>query len=222
MLLAAVKLFLEDGYEKTTTAAIARKAGMAPSSFFAAFENKEALLLALTKKMFFSQFAATEDILQEDEDPLHTFVVQTVLQLYITELSEPIREVYIMAYSLPTTMEFIYRQTAEKWQQIFQSYVPECGLTDFYEMEIASAGIMRGFMAKKCNVYFTMEQKIRRFLYCTCLLYKVPDETRQQLTDFVLYLDLKPVAVRIIDTTVKEAEAGFEAVMTDPVKKTIT
>lgn len=42
MLLAAVKLFLENGYEKTTTAAIARKAGMAPSSFFAAFENKEA------------------------------------------------------------------------------------------------------------------------------------------------------------------------------------
>lgn len=33
MLLAAVKLFLENGYEKTTTAAIARKAGMAPSSF---------------------------------------------------------------------------------------------------------------------------------------------------------------------------------------------
>ena len=28
MLLAAVKLFLENGYEKTTTAAIARKAGM--------------------------------------------------------------------------------------------------------------------------------------------------------------------------------------------------
>lgn len=34
MLLAAVQLFLENGYEKTTTAAIARAAGMAPSSFF--------------------------------------------------------------------------------------------------------------------------------------------------------------------------------------------
>ena len=44
MLYAAVQLFLENGYEKTTTASIAKAAGMAPSSFFAAFENKEALL----------------------------------------------------------------------------------------------------------------------------------------------------------------------------------
>lgn len=45
MLLAAIRLFLENGYEKTTTASIAREAGMSPASFFAAFENKEALLL---------------------------------------------------------------------------------------------------------------------------------------------------------------------------------
>ncbi len=89
-------------------------------------------------------------------------------------------------------------------------------------MEIASAGMMRGFMAKKCDLYFTMEQKIRRFLYCNCLLYKVPDETREQLTDFVLHMDLKPVAEQIIEETVREAEAGFDAVMTERTKKTTT
>ena len=59
MLYAAVQLFLENGYEKTTTASIAKAAGMAPSSFFAAFENKEALLLTLVKTMFGSQFETT-------------------------------------------------------------------------------------------------------------------------------------------------------------------
>lgn len=52
MLLAAIQLFLDQGYEKTTTAQIARAAGMSPTSFFAAFENKEALLLTLTQIMF--------------------------------------------------------------------------------------------------------------------------------------------------------------------------
>ena len=33
MIYAAVKLFLENGYEKTTTASIAKAAGMSPSSF---------------------------------------------------------------------------------------------------------------------------------------------------------------------------------------------
>lgn len=74
--------------------------------------------MALTRRMFTCQFETTAKILKKDEDPLHTYVVQTVLQLYIAELSEPIREVYTMAYSLPSTMEFIYRETAEKWRQI--------------------------------------------------------------------------------------------------------
>ena len=65
MLHAAIALFLEHGYEKTTTAQIARQAGMSPASFFAAFENKEALLLALTKIMFSGQFQKAEGMLAE-------------------------------------------------------------------------------------------------------------------------------------------------------------
>ena len=60
MLRAAVKLFLEKRYEGTTTAKIARAAGMPPSSFFRAFPSKEALLLELDKRMFSGQFTLAE------------------------------------------------------------------------------------------------------------------------------------------------------------------
>ena len=60
MLRAAVKLFLEKRYEGTTTAEIARAAGMPPSSFFRAFPSKEALLLELDKRMFSGQFTLAE------------------------------------------------------------------------------------------------------------------------------------------------------------------
>ena len=63
MIYAGMTLFLEQGYERTTTAQIARKAGMSPASFFAAFENKEALLLRLTQIMFRSQFSRAEKML---------------------------------------------------------------------------------------------------------------------------------------------------------------
>lgn len=52
MLHAAIMLFLENGYEKTTTAQISMAVGMSATSFFAAFESKEALLLELTQVMF--------------------------------------------------------------------------------------------------------------------------------------------------------------------------
>lgn len=215
MIYAAVKLFLENGYEKTTTASIAKAAGMAPSSFFAAFENKEALLLTLVKTMFGSQFENTEKLLGKDPDPLLVYGAETALQMYIAELSEPLRELYVVGYSLPTTSEYIYASTAQKLQYIFAGYMGTSELRDFYEMDIASAGITRGFMAKKCDIYFTMEDKLRRFLQCCFTLYKVPEAKQNEVIEQILKMNLKPIAERIIEDTVRKAEEGFEAVLTE-------
>lgn len=54
-------------------------------------------------------------------------------------------------------------------------------------------------MAKKCDMYFTMEDKLRRFLKCCFTLYKVPEEKQE----------------KIIADTVKKAEEGFESVLND-------
>ena len=111
MLRAAVTLFLEKGYEKTTTAEIAEAAGMAQSSFFRAFSSKEALLLELVRRMFAGQFALAEQHSGE-ADPVFLYAVETALQLHITELTQPLRELYVAAYSLPTISSFIYQSTA--------------------------------------------------------------------------------------------------------------
>ena len=90
MLRAAVALFLESGYEKTTTAKIAKAAGMTQSSFFRAFASKEALLLELVRRMFGGQFALAEQH-SGIEDPVLLYAVETSLQLHIAELTEPLR-----------------------------------------------------------------------------------------------------------------------------------
>ena len=213
ILRSAVKLFLEGGYEKTTTANIAQAAGMAPSSFFAAFENKEALLYTLTESMFESQFDNAEKLIGSSADPLLVYAVETALQMYITELSEPLRELYVMAYSLPTTAEYIYQNTAKKVGALFKDYVPGAQEKDFYEMDIASAGVMRGFMAKHCDLYFTIDQKLKRFLGCCFTLYHVPQEKQDVVIGAVLAMELKPIAEKIIADTVARAEQGFEEIM---------
>lgn len=213
ILRSAVKLFLESGYAKTTTANIAEAAGMAPSSFFAAFENKEALLYTLTQTMFESQFENTEKLIGENADPMLVYAVETSLQMYITELSEPLRELYVMAYSLPTTSEYIYQNTAKKMGVLFAEYLPGAAEKDFYEMDIASAGVMRGFMAKRCDLYFTIDQKLKRFLGCSFTLYHVPQERQDKIIETVLGMNLKPIAEKIIADTVAQAERGFEEIM---------
>ena len=210
VLRAAVALFLEKGYTKTTTGEIAKAAGIGQSSFFHVFPSKEALLLELVQRMFAGQF----DLAGQHsgaEDPVFLYAVETALQLHIAELTEPLRELYVMGYTLPSTSAFIYRSTAARLQKIFGEYLPNAEPKDFYEMEIASGSIMRGFMSVPCDVYFTMEAKISRFLDCSLKLYDVPKEKRAAITAAVLQMDLHTMASGIIQKTVQQAEKGFEA-----------
>lgn len=209
MLLAAIQLFLEQGYEKTTTAQISRAAGMSPTSFFAAFENKEALLLKLTQIMFENQFEKAR-LFAENHEPLMVYCLETALQINITELSESLREIYVMAYTLPSTSEYIYRSTAIQIKNIFAAYMPDAEDKDFYEMDIASGSITRGFMAKPCDMYFTLDRKLRRYLDCCLKLYNVPTEKRNSLIEAVLAVDLNSVAAKLIKEIVAKAETGLE------------
>ena len=134
MLHAAIELFLKNGYEKTTTASIARAAGMSPSSFFASFESKEALLLRLVQEMFRTQFSQTSALMPDKGDPVLLYSIETSLQIHITELSEPLRELYVAAYTLPSTAEYINVHTAKKLQQLFADYIPDATAKDFYEL----------------------------------------------------------------------------------------
>lgn len=178
VLRAAVALFLEKGYTRTTTGEIAKAAGIGQSSFFHVFPSKEALLLELVQRMFSGQFALAGQHSGE-QDPVLLYAVETALQLHIAELTEPLRKLYVTAYTLSSTSAYLYRSTAKRLEGIFGDYLPDAEAKDFYEMEIASTGMMRSFMAVPCDVYFTVERKIARFLECALKLYNVPPERRR-------------------------------------------
>ena len=211
MLRMAVALFLEKGYQKTTTAEISKAAGMSANAIFRVFPDKESILNSLVGHMIEEQFKMARHFIEEvgEYDPVFLYGAETALQLHIAEISEALRDLYVSAYSLPTTSEYIYQTVSKKLINIFGQYLPECEEKDFYEMEIATAGITRGYMAKKCDMYFTMKQKIRRFLEVTLKIYSVPPEKRSGIAERVLILPLAEVAEKIIRETVQKAETGF-------------
>ena len=160
-----------------------------------------------------SQFVAAAAMMPTD-DPLLLYALETGLQLHITELSEPLRDLYVTTYSLRSTSEYVYQNTTEKLIKIFAPYLPEAQENDFYELEIASASVTRGFMARPCDLYFTMERKMRRYLSCCFRIYKVPEEVYAPVIEAALRRDLKSDAEKIIAATVQRAELGFEQMTT--------
>ena len=61
--------------------------------------------------------------------------------------------------------------------------------------------------------YFTIDQKLKRFLGCCFTLYHVPQEKQDAVIGAVLAMELKPIAEKIIADTVARAEQGFEEIM---------
>lgn len=87
---------------------------------------------------------------------------------------------------------------------------------DFYELEIAAAGVMRGFMARHCDLYFTIERKVMRCLSCCFKLYEVPREAYMPALQQALAVDLASVARMVVDKTVRAAEESVEAALAEP------
>lgn len=208
MLRAAVTQFLKNGYEGATTAEIARDAGMTPSSFFRAYPSKEALLLEFVKWIFVGQYDLAQRISGSD-DPMVVCAVEGGLELHTAEMSEQLRELYVTAYSLPSTSLYIYRVMSERLFKVFSAFQPDAVAKDFYEMEIASGSMIRGFMAVPCDMYFTIEAKITRFLDCALKLYSVGPEERDRIISTTLAMDLRGTAENILRSTVKKVEDGL-------------
>ncbi len=200
ILYSAVTLFMRNGFEATTVKEIAAEAGIHPSKVMYEFESKENILCALVTYVIEGQFRAARHLMEgKTEDPMFFYAVETVLQLHIAESSEQLRNIYASSYSLPKTSEIIQHNLTQKLERIFKEHLPHLETKDFYELEIASGGIMRGFLTIPCDMYFTMERKAKRFLETTFLVYRVPEEKIQKIIEFTNQFDFPSIAKETID-----------------------
>lgn len=200
ILTVCVRLFLEQGYKRTSVSQIVDEAGVARGSYLNLFPTKDKILLDLTETMFGGQFGMARSIADAKLPPVYAYAVETAIQLTLTELNENLREIYIEAYSLPDTSEYIYLHTTAELKQIFSANFPDYSDSDFYEMEIGTAGLMRNYMARKCDIHFPLERKLSRFLTAAMRVYRVPEDELEQAVRFVERLDIRSIAERVMHT----------------------
>lgn len=210
ILSVCVKLFIEKGFKKTTNAEILELADVTSSTFYNIFKTKDGVLLELTEFMFENQFSISEKLVGEGASPIMVYAAETALQLTLTELNENLREIYVEAYSQPHIAEYIYQNTTNQLYKIFNSYMPNCSLSDFYELEIGSAGIMRGYMSRPCDKYFTIEKKLERFIRMSLSAYNVPKEEQDKAVAYVLESDIISTANAVMKMLFEALSMKFD------------
>ena len=205
ILYAAAQLFLEKGYTKTSNREIAERAQVNISSMNISFGSKENILCELVEFVLDRQFAVADGLLQGvTDDMVLKYAAETTLQLHMAESDEYVRDLYAAAYSMPRSSAIIQQLITEKLQVILHDYHPDYDTKDFYKLEIATGGIMRGFMTIPCDMWFTMEHKVEAFISSAFHVLGVPEEKIEEAVVFVSQFDFAAIAKQTIQSMLNE------------------
>ena len=197
---AAAKLFLEKGYTSSTMKEIALTAGVNYGSMMFVFRAKEDILSELVGLVLDGQFEATTRLLEgKTTDKILFYAAETTLQLHLAESSEHMRELYSLSYSQHASSKVVYEKITLKLAEIFKEQYPDFTQGEFYEKELASAGVMRNYMTRPCGIYFTMDRKVKAFLENTFLLYEIPRKKIEEAVQFVGQFAWEEIAKDFLD-----------------------
>ena len=189
---------------------ILKEAQVSSSSFQNLFRSKDGVLLELVDFMFENQFGTARSVVGTELPPVYVYAAETALQITLTELNENLRQIYLEAYTQQRLLDYIQRATAKELHRIFGPYQPGLTEQDYYELELGTAGLMRGYMANPCTADFPLERKLEKFLTLALRGYKVPEEELQQVLSFLAGLDIRGIAQKVMEELFRQLAMRYE------------
>lgn len=207
ILTAATALFMQKGFEKTTLMDIAKLSGVSKRVIIYEMNSKEELLGHLVTKFLDGVTEASDKVSKElTDEKLLIVMANEVLQIYMAEMNEDMRNLYLAGYSMPKTSEEVLKRRTDILYERFADMFPQLEKKDFYEFEIASMGIMRAYMTVPCDIYFTIEAKAERLVTTMLRIYKVDEDTINKVNEFIGKIDFRTVAQKAVESVFEELE----------------
>lgn len=207
ILTAATAMFMQKGFEKTTLMDISKLSGVPKSKILYEMNSKEEILGRLVVRFLDGVTEASDAVSKKlTDNRVLIFIANEVLQIYMAEMSEDMRNLYLSAYSMHKTSEAIIRRRADMMYRHFSADFPGEELKDFYEREIASTGIMRAYITVPCDMYFTAEAKARKLVEMLMLIYKATEKETAEAFEFIEKIDFPTVAKKAVNDVFNELD----------------
>lgn len=205
ILTAATAMFVQKGFEKTSLTDIAKLSGIPKSKILYEMNSKEEILVRLVTEFLDAVTRASDAVSTKlTDDKILIFMANEVLQVYMAEMSDDMRNLYLSGYSMPKTSEEVLRRRSEMLYKQFGSTLPDFELKDFYEFEIASMGIMRAYMSVPCDMYFTIQAKTERLISTMLRIYDIDQAKIDQTNEFVKKIDFETLAKKTVEEVFEE------------------
>lgn len=177
VLKSARKLFISQGYSKTTIKQIIKESHITTGSLYHFFKDKEDILLNITRDMFAIAAEASDSLQIKENDPCLRFSLEIGLQLDFIVKYERIAEIYLAAYNACHISELIVRMGSERNRALFKEYNPEFTDDDYYARTLAVKGILHSFVDELVNFKRIEDRKrIDSILEMILLIFNVPED----------------------------------------------
>lgn len=207
ILTAATAMFMQKGFEKTTLMDIANLSGVSKRVIIYEMNSKEEILGNLVTRFLDGVMVASDAVSKKlTDDRVLILIANEVLQLYMAEMNEDMRNLYLAGYSMPKTSEEVLKRRTNIMFEAFNETFKSFELKDFYETEIASMGIMRAYMTVPCDMYFTIEAKAERLVTMLLRIYKAEEKIINEALEFIQKIDFEAVAKKAVESVFNELE----------------
>lgn len=193
----AAKLYIENGYSKTTNKELAGILDLSPGNITFYFPTKEHLLSVLVDELFDFQNMIMDHAAQEGTSSLLAYCLELTAIAAICEESPVARDFYASSYSSKLTLELIRKNDTEKTKSVFGEFC-----SDWTEdMWAATENIVSGIEYATIMTWeesTPLHMQIERTLNTIMMIYGVPEELRATKIKKVLDMDYRALGRRIL------------------------
>jgi len=183
---SATKLFLENGYTKTTFKMIEADSGIKIGNITYYFHSKEELFKVLVEELIEYHVSLIDDMYEESNDNSFAFAMEIAAQIALCENDSNAWDIYYSAYSMPHTFDCIKEWEAKKNYTLFKNSLSDWTEQDFRDKELVASGIELAALKTFCNRDLSLNKKISLILDSMLMLYEVPKEKRKGIIEKVL------------------------------------
>ena len=209
----ASRMFLRDGYSKTTIRSICNELNISPGNLMFYFPTKEHLLAEVVDVLCAFQWELIKRVTDEGASQLMAVCFEMTTMASACEESEIARDFYISAYTGALTLEKIRKNDTERAKEIFGEYCHDWSDSQFREAETLISGIEYAtFMTTESSS--ALDVRIRGALDTIMMIYNVPKELRENKIQKALALDYRKMGREILSEFIayvnETNESAFE------------
>ncbi len=209
----ATEMFFEQGFSKTTVAALSKKAGISTGNFTFHFPTKEHILDVLVTMMCDFQWQMMEDATDEGKSSLLAYCLELTTMAAVAEENEQMRDFFLSAYSHPMTLDTIRKNDTEKLKKVFGEYCKDWTDDQYVKAESIASGIEYSTLMTTDHSP-DLPARIEGAMNSIMLLFGVPKELRRTKVAKVLAMDYRAIGRRLLadfkDFTVQEHQKAID------------